>query len=85
MLCFLLYAMHLSELLVFKTGDVARMVWWIIFPFVIANLFFNTFYSLSPKKPTRFVGKDIDDEVYLERVERRSLLVVQVLDCSNHS
>ncbi len=71
MLCFLLYAMHLSELLVFKTGDVARMVWWIIFPFVIANLIFNAFYALSPKTPTRFVGKDIDDEAYLERVERR--------------
>jgi oligosaccharide repeat unit polymerase len=62
--------MHLSGLLVFKTDEVGRMVWWIIAPFAVANVIFNIFYAISHKMPSRVSGKDIDDEAYLNRVER---------------
>jgi hypothetical protein len=62
--------MHLSGLLVFKTVEAGRMVWWIIAPFAVANVIFNIFYAISPKTPSRISGKVIDDEAYLERIER---------------
>lgn len=66
------------------------MVWWITAPFVAAVLIFNIFYAVSPKRPVRFVGKDIDDEAYLESVEHELnwwfkcwivLTVVEVVFC----
>ena len=68
--CFLLYAMHLSGLLIFDTDDVGRIVKWIIFPFAIATLIFELFYFVSPKMRRRFKRVDIDDESYLQRVEQ---------------
>ena len=70
LLCFMLYAMHLSGMLVFHTGEVGRMVWWIVAPFVAANLIYNAFYTVCPKRPARNWDKDVDDEGYLKKVER---------------
>jgi oligosaccharide repeat unit polymerase len=68
--CFVLYAMHLSDLLNFTTGQVGRIVQWILIPYVVTVLLFQTFCWLAPKKPSEAKG-GMDDEEYLRAIETK--------------
>lgn len=71
LLCFLLYAMHLSDLLIVETSQVEVVVEWIILPFVITIVAVELFYLASPKLRPRFERVDVHDNLYLRQVERR--------------
>ncbi len=66
---YLLFGLHLSEWLAFQTSDVTRATAWICLPFGLAVVLFNVFYKLSPRMRSA-PRKDIEDEDYLQRVER---------------
>jgi oligosaccharide repeat unit polymerase len=67
LLCFLLYAMHLSKLLVFTTAEVGSVVCWIIAPFIVGYFIVHIFYAVSPTSKHHI--KAISNDEYLKRVE----------------
>jgi len=68
-LSLLLYAMHLSDLLTFSTGQVTRIVQWIVIPYIVTFFIFQTLCSLSPKKAVIATGPGIPEREYLTSIE----------------
>jgi hypothetical protein len=66
-----LYAAHLSELLVFPTRDAARVVAWILLPFVVAAFLTTLVWRLAPKCTRWRSRSDFGDPDYLTKVEAR--------------
>lgn len=69
LLCFLLYAMHLSRLLVFTTGEVASMASWIIAPFTAGYFIVHLFYAVSPTSKHPTTANNNED--YLKWIENK--------------
>jgi oligosaccharide repeat unit polymerase len=65
----LMYALHLSKLLTFTTGQVIRVALWIVVPFILAIFAFQLFCYLSPKKAVAARRHGIVEEEYLTRVD----------------
>lgn len=70
-LSFLLYAMHLSDLLTFSTTQVFHVFEWIVVPYVVAILLFEVFCALAPKQAVGAKLQSIHDVDYLVWVESR--------------
>ena len=70
-LAYSLYAMRLSDLLAFNAGQVARMVSWIVVPYVGTVLYSQAFCYFSPKKLARQDNLNLNSEAYLEVIETR--------------
>jgi len=70
-LAFSTYIMHLSDLLIFSTGQVLQTVLWVVVPYVIVVLASQAFLACAPKKQSRFKLNTITDEEYLTRLEAR--------------
>lgn len=49
----ILYAMHLSRLLVFSTGQITRIASWILIPYLVAVVLYYWFCAVAPELPQR--------------------------------
>lgn len=66
-----MYALHLSELLVFSTSEAARVVEWILIPFCITWFCASLFWRLAPKRASRHVRINLRDPDTLAAIEAR--------------
>lgn len=66
-----LYAMRLSKLLIFSTADGAKVVAWIVLPFLGVWILAASLWSLAPKAASRRRRFDVFDPSVLEQIESR--------------
>jgi oligosaccharide repeat unit polymerase len=71
MLVLTLYLMQLSELLIFSPTQVARLVAWIVVPYVVTVVYFQAFCFFSPKKLAMQDRHNVHGMPHLGLVEAR--------------